>query len=211
MARFLAVKKTGMYAIHFDALDGDIENLAFADPVPEQYKFPSGEILRPQRIFGGGAPVSPDKLPTRMRVSGRKGQLRDFNNAYHMYLASERFVEVVRGFQDAIQCCPVDLTRKDGTPAGRRCFLFTTVLLDAVVRERTTATWTPTRSGKGLWQPQLHLGETFTFDKSRLGGAHMWVDPNMPTKGALVSDALFAALREAKLESFQDSPHFEEV
>jgi hypothetical protein len=39
-----------------------------------------------------------------------------------------------------------------------------------VIREKTTATWTPTRPGKGLWQPRLDLGETFTFDKAVLNG-----------------------------------------
>jgi hypothetical protein len=167
--------------------------------------------LSPRSGYGGGAPVSKENLPTRMRVSGRKKQLVDFNTAYHIYLVNRRFIDVVERFQTSIQYFPVDCIWKDKTPAGEYYFFFTMVMLDAVIREKTTATWTPTRPGKGLWQPRLDLGETFIFDKAGLGGAHMWVDPNMPTKRALVSDALYAALREAKIQSFQDSPHFAEV
>jgi hypothetical protein len=156
--------------------------------------------------------VSKENLPTRMRVSGRKKQLVDFNTAYHIYLVNRRFIDVVERFQANIQYFPVDCIWKDKTPAGEYYFFFTMVMLDAVIREKTTATWTPTpRPGKGLWQPRLDLGETFIFDKAGLGRAHMWVDPNMPTKRALFSDALYAALREAKIQSFQDSPHFAEV
>lgn len=137
-------------------------------------------------------------------------QLVDFNTAYHIYLVNRRFIDVVEQFQTNIQYFPVDCIRKDKTPAGEYYF-FTTVMLDVVIREKTTATWTPTLPGEGLWQPRLDLGETFTFDKAGLGSVHMWVDPNMPTDGALVSDALYAALRVAKIQSFYDSPHFAEV
>jgi hypothetical protein len=44
-----------------------------------------------------------------------------------------------------------------------------------------------------------------------MSNVHMWVDPHMTTKAALVSDTLYAALRETKIGSFQDSPHFAEV
>jgi hypothetical protein len=210
MARFLSVEETGMYNLGFDALDGDISKVSFVDPVPLPLQTPMG-IDPPWRGFGGGAPVSKENMPTRMRVSGRKTQLVDFNNAYHMYLVNRRFIDVVERFQTDIQYLPVDCVWKDKTPAGVYYFFFTTVLLDAVNREKTTATWKQPRPDRGIWQPQLHLGETFTFDKARLGDVHMWVDPNMTREGALVSDALFAALREAKIESFQDSPHFAEI
>ena len=39
----------------------------------------------------------------------------------------------------------------------------------------------------------------------------MWVDPNMPTQGALVSDALYAALEDAKIELFYEYPIFAEI
>jgi hypothetical protein len=105
----------------------------------------------------------------------------------------------------------VECVWKNGTPAGEYHFFFTTIMVDAMIREKTTATWTPTLPGGGLWQPRLDLGETFTFDKSRLGDKHIWVDPHMPTNAALISDALYAALREAKIESFQESPLFAEI
>jgi hypothetical protein len=210
MARFLSVEETGMYNLTFEALDGDVMQLSFAEPIPSPFQLPT-RTMSPRNGFGGGAPVSAENMPTRMRVSGRKTQLVDFNNAYHMYLVNRRFIDVVERFQTDIQYLPVDCVWKDKTPAGVYYFFFTTVLLDAVIREKTTATWTPTLPGQGIWQPQLHLGETFTFDKARLGDVHLWVDPNMTTRSALVSDALYAALREAKIESFYDVPHFAEI
>lgn len=84
-------------------------------------------------------------------------------------------------------------------------------MLDAVIREKTTATWEQTLPGGGLWQPRLDLGETFAFDKARMGDRHIWVDPHMPASAALVSDALFAALREANIKAIQTPPHFAEL
>jgi hypothetical protein len=210
MARFLSPETTGMYRLNFEALDGDVMKLSFADPIPLPLQTPMRN-LRPRSGYGGGAPVSKENLPTKMRVSGRKTQLVDFNTAYHIYFVNRRFIDVVERFQMEIQYFPVDCVWKDKTPAGDYYFFFTTVMTDAVIREKTTATWTPTLSGRGLWQPRLDLGETFTFDKSRLSNVHMWVDPHMTTKTALVSETLYAALREAKIESFHDSPHFAEV
>ncbi len=210
MARFLNPASTGMYRLNFDALDGDVMKLSFAEPVPAPMRTPMGNP-GPRSGYGGGAPVAKDYMPTKMRVSGRKKQLVDFNTAYHIYFVNRRFIDVVEQFQKEAQYFPVECVWNDKTPAGEYFFFFTAVMLDAVIREKTTATWTPTLPGKGLWQPRLDLGQTFTFDKSRVGDKHMWVDPHMTTKWALVSDALYAALRKAKIESFEDSPHFAEI
>ena len=210
MACFLRPKTTGTYRLGFDALDGDVMKITFADPYPEAYRVPSRD-LHPRGIYGGGAPVSLANLPTKMRISGNKKQLVDFNSAYHMYLVSRRFVDLVERFQTDIQYIPVECTWKDGNRAGDFYFFFTTVRLDAVVAEQTTATWQQATPERGFWRPELYNGETFTFDKARLGGAHMWVDPNMPEEGALISDALFVALKEAKVECFYDTMSFAEV
>ena len=210
MARFLSVKTTGMYRLNFDALDGDVMKLSFAEPIPEPFHLPM-RTLKPRSNYGGGAPVSPEHFPTRLQLSGRDVRIVDFNDAYHMYLVNQRFIDVVKRFQTAIQYLPVECVWKDGTPAGQYFFFFTTVMLDAVVREKTTANWVQLLPDKGIWQPDLYGGQTFTFDMSRLDGAHMWVDPNMPYEGALVSDALYAALREAEIQSFYEYPNFAEI
>ncbi len=210
MARFLSPESTGMYRLNFDALDGDVMKISFAEPVPMPLQTPMGN-LRPRSGYGGGAPVLKEYLPTKMRVSGRKTQLVDFNTAYHIYFVNRRFIDIVEQFQKEIQYFPVECVWNDKTPAGTYYFFFTTIMADAVIREKTTATWAPTLAGKGLWQPRLDLGETFTFDKSRMNDKHIWVDPHMARGAALVSDALYAALREAKIEAFQASPHFAEI
>ena len=53
--------------------------------------------------------------------------------------------------------------------------------------------------------------EQFAFDKARLGNTHMWVDPNMAPPHALITDALYDALREAKVELFHDSGSHPEI
>jgi hypothetical protein len=212
MARFLAPATTGMYRVNFDALDGDMMQVSFAEPVPEPLHTPLG-VLRPRSGYGGGAPVSTAHLPTKMRVSGRGARLVDFNTAYHIFLVNRRFIDVVERFQNDVQYVPVECLWNDGSSAGEYFFFFTTVMLDAVIREQTTATWLsiPTRAGGGAWSAESLWGATFAFDKARMGDTHMWVDPNMTTAGALVSEALYAALRDANIEAFQDSPAFAEI
>jgi hypothetical protein len=53
--------------------------VSFADPVPEPLQTPMGNLQPWWSGYGGGAPVSKENLPTKMRVSGRKKQLVDFN------------------------------------------------------------------------------------------------------------------------------------
>jgi len=203
MARFLLPKNPGMYDYGSDALDGDVENITFEEPIPYAL-----ELWPPRQGFGGGARVSSRNMPTKLRLKGRKRQLPDFANQYHMLLVNRRFIDLVEGFQRDVQYFPVECSWSDGSPAGQFFFFFTTVLLDAVIREQTTAKWVPTRRG-GLWQPQP--GEVFTFDKARMGDTHMWVDPHMTTDGPLVSEKLFDALKEAEIRLFYDAPRFAEV
>ncbi|MGJ5178730.1 imm11 family protein [Bradyrhizobium oligotrophicum] len=192
-----------MYEYGSDALDGDVDKVAFEEPVPYAL-----ELYSPWRGFGGGARVSSRHMPTRLRLKGRKRKLLDFDNQYHMLLVSRRFIDLVESLQKDIQVFPVQCVWGDGSDAGQFYFFFTTVLLDAVNRERTNANWVPTARG-GLWQPRA--GEIFSFDKDRMGDVHMWIDPHMPTKGPLVSEALFRRLQDADVRSFYDAPLFEEV
>jgi hypothetical protein len=203
MARFLLPKSPWTYNYASDALDGDVDKVAFAEPVP-----PALQHNPPWVCFGGGAPVSSQNMPTKLRLKGRKRNLLDFDNQYHMFLVNRRFIDVVEGFQKEVQYFPVECFWSDGSAAGQFFFFFTTVLLDAVIREKTNAKWVPTLRG-GLWQPQP--GETFTFDKTLVGDTHMWVDPHMPTVGPLVSEKLFDALKKAEIRLFHDMPLFEEV
>jgi hypothetical protein len=39
----------------------------------------------------------------------------------------------------------------------------------------------------------------------------MWVDPNMPTEGALITEALHDALKDAKIQSFYEWTYSEEI
>jgi len=203
MARFLLPKSPWRYNYGSDALDGDVDNIAFEEPVPYALQFHP-----PWVGFGGGARISSRNMPTRLRLKGRKRKLLDFDNQYHMLLVNRRFIDLIESFQKDVQYFALECFWSDGSPAGQRFFFFTTVLLDGVIREKTTAKWVPTARG-GLWQPQP--GETFTFDKTRMGDTHMWVDPHMPTHGPLVSEKLLSALKKAEIRLFYDAPLFEEV
>jgi len=210
MAGFLHPKPIGQYRYGVDALDGDIENLTFADPVPPAYRWPLGNYT-PREIYGGGAPVSPINMPTKLRLTRRLRKLIDFDNAGHMYMVTRRFIDIVENFQKDIQYFPVDCVWSDGSFAGKLYIFFTTVLLDAVNREKTTATWKQILPERGVWRPKYEEYETFVFDKARLGDTHLWVDPNMPTNGALMTDTLRRALQDANVESFNESGPFEEL
>lgn len=203
MARFLLPKNPWMYNYGSDALDGDVDQVAFEEPVPDAL-----EHFPPRRCFGGGARVSSRNMPTRLRLKGRKRTLLDFDNQFHMLLVSRRFIDLVESLQQDLQYFPIQCVWRDGSSAGQFFFFFTTVLRDAVNREKTNAKWVQT-SGGGLWQPES--GQTFAFDKARIGDVHMWVDPHMPTKGPLVSEELFKRLKDADIRSFYDAPLFEEV
>jgi hypothetical protein len=206
MAGYLRPKPLGQYRYSVEAIDGDMERISFADPVPERLK-----IYKPRRVLGGGARVSPVNMPTKMRLTGQKRRLVDFDNAGHMFMVTRRFVDLVEGFQKDVQYFPIECFWADDSFAGQFFLFFTTILLDAVNREKTTATWTPTLPGQGLWQAKFENGETFVFDKSRLGDTHMWVDPNMATRGALITETLHRALQAAKIESFFECSSFEEI
>ncbi|WP_284423658.1 MULTISPECIES: DUF1629 domain-containing protein [unclassified Bradyrhizobium] len=192
-----------MYDYGADALDGDVDKVAFEEPVPHAL-----ELYPPRECFGGGARVSSRNMPSRLRLKGRKRKLLDFDNQYHMLLVSRRFIDLVEDLQKDVQYFPVKCVWHDGSEAGQFFFFFTTVLLDAVNREKTNAKWVPTRRG-GQWHPEP--SQTFVFDKARIGDVHMWVDPHMPTDGPLVSEALFRRLQDADVRSFYDAPLFEEV
>jgi len=153
MAHFLRPKPVGNYSNGSNGLDGDLENLSFTDPVPEAMRIFGSDFYGPRDVYGGGARVSGRNMPTKLRFTGRKRRLVDFDDWNHMYLVTRRFIDVVEGFQKEVQYFPVECSWTDGSPAGQFFFFFTTVLLDAVIREKTTATWTPIRPGEGLWQP----------------------------------------------------------
>jgi len=210
VARFLIPKPIGQHRYGVEALDGDMEALSFEEPLPAAYRLPFGN-LTPREIFGGGARVSVVNMPTKMRLTRRLRKVLDFDNAGHMYMVTRRFIDIVERFQTDIQYFPIECVWSEGDPAGRFYLLFTTVLLDAVNREKTTATWKPIPPDKGAWFPQYENYETFVFDKAQLGSVHMWVDPNMGIKNALITDTLYRALLDAKIESFGDGGHFEEI
>ncbi len=205
MARFLVNKPLGMYRHGSDPLDGDFMNLLFCDP-----SLPALKFRTPRTNLGGGALVSAKNMPTKLVLTGRKRKLMDIDNALNMFLASARFVDLVRKFQPDIQTFPVECSWSDGTPAGQCFFLFKPVMLDAVNREKTTARWTPTVPGQGIWYIE-GPGQKFVFDKSRMGDTHFWLAPNMPSYGALVSETLYKALRDADMQSFAATLHFEEI
>ena len=208
MARCLAPIGTGMFYFHSKALDGDVDHLRYAEPVPKELaKFD------PRNIYGGGAAVSSVNVPTRLLIKGRKRKLLDIANALHIYIVTRAVIDIIGNFQREIQYFPVQCVWKDGSDAGQLFWLFTTVLLDAVHREKTTMPWQVAFAQSpvsGYWREQV--GATFAFDKAKMGNAHFWKDPHGLTLGPLVSDALFEALIKANISGFHtEAEHFEEV
>lgn len=52
MARFLTPKDTGMFRLNFDALDGNVNSLSFADPIPLPMHMPIRTLV-PWGGYGG--------------------------------------------------------------------------------------------------------------------------------------------------------------
>jgi len=122
MARFLLPKNPWMYDYGSDALDGDVDKVAFEEPVPHALQFHP-----PWVGFGGGARVSSRNMPTKLRLKGRKRKLLDFDNQYHMLLVNRRFIDLIGSFQKEVQYFPIECVWSDGSAAGQRFFFFTTV------------------------------------------------------------------------------------
>lgn len=209
MVRRLIPDSIKCYAYKSYALDGDEMNLSYAEPVPHLL---GG--LRPDRVFGGGAPVSPVNMPTKMRVTGGpKRKLLDFNNSHHMLLVNKRFLKIAERFQKEIQYFSVECFWRDGTPAGQMFFFFTTVLKDSVDRERTAVPWFGASDGRGMWllhEPEAK-GKSLVFSRTKIGSHHIWVDPHLPTRSPFVTEEFYATLKKEKIRSFFDSPEYEEA
>ena len=189
-------------------LDGDKMKLSYAEPVSHLL---SG--LDPRDIIGGGAPVSPVNMPTKLKLKGPKRRMLDFENQFHMLLVNKRFLEIAERFQKEIQYFPVECFWRDGAPAGQMFFFFTTVLLDSVDRERTTVPWFGASDGRGMWllhEPEAK-GKSLVFSRTKIGSHHIWVDPHLPTRSPFVTEEFYATLKKEKIRSFFDSPEYEEA
>ncbi len=209
MARYLVPKDPDRDVYETDPLDGDIENISYASPVPSPLR-----KLKPRTNFGGGAPVSGANMPTKLRLHGPKYDLPDLARQLSMLFVNRRVVALIERFQKEIQYFPVQLFWADGSVAGQFYFLFTTVLLDAVDREKTTKKWDAWPPGApipGRWDNRLDdAGTTLVFDKARMGNTHLWVDPHIGDR-LIVSEALHTVLKEAGMQAIADVPKFEEI
>ena len=124
MARFLLPKSPWMYDYGADALDGDVNSVAFEEPVPHAL-----EPYHPRRGFGGGARVSSHGMPTKLRLKGRKRKLIDFDNQYHMLLVNRRFIDVVEGFQKEVQYFPVENKQRQDWPVAFQRVVKTCIII----------------------------------------------------------------------------------
>jgi len=208
MVRRLRPENRGAFGGSSDALDGDCMKLSYAEPISHLLG-----CTTPRSIFGGGAPVSPVNMPTKLKLIGPKRKILDFNNSYHMLLVSKRFLEIAERFQKEIQYFPVECFWRDGTPAGQMVFFFTTVLKDSVDRERTTVPWHEIPNGMGMWRHGLPeaKGKALVFSRAKIGIHHIWVDPHLLTMNPFVTEEFYATLKKEKIRSFLDSPKFEEA
>ena len=208
MVRRLVPESPYAYDYGAEMLDGDKMKLSFAEPVSHLL---GG--LRPSSIFGGGSPVSPVNMPTKLKLKGPKRRMLDFENQFHMLLVNKKFLEIAERFQKEIQYFPVECFWRDGAPAGQMFFFFTTVLLDSVDRERTTIPWHEIPNGMGMWRHGLPeaKGKTLVFSRAKIGSHHIWVDPHLLTKNPFVTEEFYATLKKEKIRSFFDSPEYEEA
>ncbi len=170
------------------ALDGDRRKIEYVDTTREPFSV--GGHFEPGKLQLGRA-VKPDHVPTRILREGSKETLPDVELAVGMYFVSDRFKEIVEGFEPGVhQFFPTDFVSKDGSLQAHMYFFNVCNRLDSVDRDLTTA---PFQSNLA-WRPDE--GGELIFDLKRIGNHHIWHDKHI-YDGLYVSDALHDALVEA--------------
>jgi hypothetical protein len=172
-----------------DCLDGDPMKIHYVEP------YLGLAHLTPIGNTGGGAPVSDEFMPTRLRWNGPRREIPDFTFSNGMFCVSEKFKQVIERFEPGKhQFFPVEISWKNGEIAGRHYLFFFTTTLDAIEPNLTTlprhhSHWMLTELGKG---------HRLVFDSDIVNGHHIWRERHA-TPAPYISDALAAAISEAKL------------
>jgi hypothetical protein len=145
-----------------------------------------------------GYRVNSDKVPKVMLWPGGNNALPEV--IMHNCLAvSPRFCDLVEQFEPGVhQFFPVDIYKDlNNDPVATYYWINVCNRIDSVDGEKSGLFWKPAYDGtRGLWRSKDDEYKLPVFDLSKIGEAHLWVDPYVSqTKHFFVSNAFAEAAR----------------
>jgi len=205
----LNLEPTQGYYVEYETLDGDMDAIRLIDDTPDE----GGKPL----TFGGGRPIDPTHVPTRVKWNDRKKQpMADFNGG-PIRSVSARAKALIEEIEPGVhQFLPVGFVDIDGDFLEHRWFLIVCNRLDTIDRDRVRGYIMRTaRNGWKRWMPvsdlvrrqefeQIPSGydieqpSRMAFNLEQIGSAHLWIDKHLES-GIYLSDAFDAAYRAAGL------------
>lgn len=187
--------------------DGDFKQVYPAgfefDPHSNDPAAARNMIRQPDRTYvrklfvSQGLPVTPDHLPSKVKIDGPKRSLTDFLMSHSVFLVSSRFRSVVEELEpNRHQFIPVDLIWRDGSPAGVFFWFYPCARVDCMDREATTHTFI---ERIGLWK-YVSDGK-YVVNLDQVGNHQVWIDQRLTAFDyPFVSAAFRAAADKAGLK-----------
>ena len=170
-------------------LEGDIKKVTAIDLSKD-----GGLTPRIGSMVDRGRAVHGEHMPTKIIREGPKRPTPDVVFCWSMPLVNERFRQIVEALEPAIhQFFKVRILWIDGSLAAERYFLVVCNRIDSMHRELTTMRF------KGiLWEPVPGQDSYCVFDRSKIGGTHLWRDKHL-ISAPLVSNELAHRLASAEV------------
>lgn len=184
MVYFLSAKNEEVYSYTYRALDGDVNKIQAVDLTRD------GGIRVRSGYSYYGRPFEAEYVPTRIELSGHKRQIPDVYDPYGLQV-NAKFKEVIERFEPGIhQFFPIEFVWKDGSHAADRFWFVPCARLDSVDRAKTTFEF------RNVWFLDGSKKE-LVFNRSQIGGHHVWIDKFIVMPSPVISEALKAAFDEA--------------
>lgn len=185
MAHFLWYENDEIYSHPYRACDGDVSKIS-----PVDLSQDDGVRIRPGSAYSGRA-ILPDNVPTIIELSGPKRKIPDVYQAV-VLAVSENFKAAVEKLQPGVhQYFPIELLWEDGSLAAQRYWFVPVGRLDSVDRNETTYEF------RGLWDISSGRDKELVFNRSQIGGRHVWIDMFIHLPHPVISDALKAEFDKA--------------
>jgi len=182
----------------------------------EQIEVPEGDprAVRPKDLTpddGGldsrvyvGRCADETLLPKRLLVKAKKYVPHDFLAVEGLYLVSDKVRRIIEEFEPGVhQFVPVKVIRKrTGEEIGTWYWFFPCNRLDTISRteaENLTLKYNP-RTGIRWWdRVEKDKPEREVFSRPRIGDHHIWVDKYLGGPTIYMSNALYHALKKARV------------
>lgn len=184
MVYFLSHKNEEVYSYSYRALDGDVDKIQAVDLTRD-----GGVRVRPNYSYYG-RPIEVAHVPTKIELSGPKRPILDIYDAFGLAV-SVKIKDVIESFEPNVhQFFPIEFVWEDGSHAAHRFWFVPCNRLDTVDRAKTTFEF------RNLWFLDGSKKE-LVFNRSQIGGHHVWIDKFIVMPNPGISEALKAAFDAA--------------